>query len=221
MLSVYRGGNLTVSSRIILVDDHRILLDAIKNLIEPEFQVVGTFEDCQTLLEEAPELRPDVIVLDIGMPGIDGITAGGELKKLLPKTKLIFLTTYDDMEMAADAFRLGASGYVLKSSAAADLVNAVREVLRGGYYASPILTEGMTGSFVRAFKCMESPHQLTLRQKSVLRLLADGKTMTEAARLLNISRRTVAFHKYTMMDQLNIRSTAELILYANSHLHGI
>lgn len=207
-----------MSTRIILVDDHRLLLDAIKNLVEPEFEVVGTFEDSRSLLEMAPGLRPDIVVLDIGMPGMSGITAGEELKKLLPKTKLIFLTMCHDMDTAAEAFRLGASGYILKNAAGKELIGAIREVVRGGYYASPVLTEGMIGSFVHAFKHMKSPHKLTSRQKAVLQLLADGMSMKEVAAVLNITPRTVAFHKYSMMEQLNIKSNAELMTFAISHL---
>ena len=205
-------------TRILLVDDHRILLDALKTLVEPEFEVVGVFEDCQTLLERAPELCPDVIVIDIGMPLINGLTAGEELKKLLPKTKLIFLTANHDLDTAAEAFRLGASGYILKNAAGTELIRAIREVVRGGYYASPVLTEGMVGSFVQAFKRMKSPHNLTSRQKEVLQLLAEGKSMKEVANVLSITPRTVAFHKYSMMQQLSIKSNAELMAFAVSHL---
>jgi len=207
-----------LNTRIILADDHRILLDAIKNLVEPEFEVVGVYEDGQSLIKQAPQLHPDIIVLDIGMPGINGITAAEELKKLLPKTRLIFLTMCQDLDTVAEAFRLGASGYVLKTAAGTELIHAVREVARGGYYASPVLTEGMTGSFVQAFKHMKKPHELTSRQMEVLQLLAEGMSMKEVARSLQITPRTVAFHKYTIMDQLHIKSNAELINFASSHL---
>jgi len=205
-------------TRIILVDDHRILLDALKSLVEPEFEVVGMFEDCQSLLAGASELHPDIIVLDIGMPVMNGLSAGEHLKKLLPKTKLIFLTAYQDLETAAQAFQLGASGYVLKVAAGTELIAAIREVVRGGFYASPVLTEGMIGSFVRAFKQMKSPYNLTSRQKEVLKLLAEGFSMKAVGENLNITRRTVAFHKYTMMEQLNIKTNAELMNFALSHL---
>jgi len=204
--------------RIVLVDDHRILLDAIKSLVEPEFEVVGTFEDGQTLLEQAPKLRPDVIVLDIGMPMMSGLSAGQQIKKLLPKTKLMYLTMNHDVDTAAEAFRLGASGYILKSAAGTELLQAIREVLRGGYYASPVLTEGMVGSFVQAFKHMKSPYDLTSRQKEVLQLLAEGRSMKAVANILDITPRTVAFHKYSMMEHLNIKSNAELMAFAMSHL---
>ena len=205
-------------ARIILVDDHKILLDALKRLVEPEFDVVATFEDCKTLLEQASELRPDIVVLDIGMPVMNGLSAGVHLKKLVPKTRLIFLTASQDIDTAAEAFKLGASGYVLKVAAGAELIKAIREVVRGGFYASPVLTKGMIGSFVRAFKEMKSEHNLTSRQKEVLKLLAEGYSMKAVAQALNISPRTVAFHKYTIMDQLNIKTNAELINYALSHV---
>jgi len=208
-------------NRIILVDDHRILLDAVKSLIEPEFEVVGTFEDGLSLLEKGPALRPDVIILDIGMPTMNGISAGEELKKRLPKTKLIFLTMNHDLDTAGEAFRLGASGYVLKNAAGTDLIGAIREVLRGGYYASPALTKGVIGSFVQAFKNRKSPHKLTTRQRAVLQLLAEGRSMKQVAQVLNISSRTVAFHKYSMMEQLDIKSNAELMSFALNNLSPI
>lgn len=205
-------------SRLVLVDDHGILLDALKTLIEPEFEVVGTFQDAQTMLENIAGLRPDIIVLDISMPIMDGLSAAEHLKKLLPKTKLVFLTSFVDRDTAAEAFKLGASGYVLKAAAGTELLKALREVDRGGYYASPVLTDGMVGSFVKAFKQMKSPHDLTPRQREVLKLLAEGKSMKSVGQALNITPRTVAFHKYTIMEHLNIKTNAELINYALSHL---
>lgn len=207
-----------MKTRIVLVDDHRVLLDALRNLVEPEFEVVGLFEDCRSLLKQAAILQPDIAVLDIGMPLMNGLSAGKHLRQILPRTKLIFLTANEDLETAAEAFQIGASGYVLKASAGSDLIEAIREVARGGYYASPVLTEGMIGSFVRTFKQMKSPHKLTPRQKEVLKLLAEGFSMKEVALTLDITPRTVAFHKYTMMDQLNINSNAELMSFAVSHL---
>ena len=206
-------------TRIILVDDHRVLLDALRSLVEPEFEVVGMFEDSRSLLAKVEELRPDIAILDIGMPLMDGLSAAEHLKKSLPKTKLIFLTASEDLETAAEAFRIGASGYVLKASAGAELIKALREVAHGGYYASQHLTDGMTGSFVRNFKQMKSPHKLTSRQREVLKLLAEGLSMKQVALTLDITPRTVAFHKYAMMEQLNIRSNAELMSYALSHLN--
>jgi DNA-binding NarL/FixJ family response regulator len=200
--------------RIILADDHTLVLDALKNLLEPEFEVVGTFNDGLSLIDSAPKLNPNVIVLDIGMPTMNGLNAGQRLKQMLPAVKLIYMTMNQDPDMAGEAFRLGASAYLLKNSAGAELLRAIREVVRGGVYVTPLMTKDMVGSFIQNLKRRKSTHRLTLRQKEVLQLLAEGRSMKEAAFILNVSPRTVAFHKYTMMDHLSIKSSAELIEYA-------
>jgi DNA-binding NarL/FixJ family response regulator len=201
-------------TRVILADDHKLVLDALKNLIEPEFEVVGAFGDGHALVEGAPELKPQVIVLDVGMPTMNGISAGQRLKQLMPNIKLIYLTMNHDPDLAAEAFRLGAKGYLLKSSAGSELVDAIRAVIRGGSYVTPLMTEDVLGSFVNHFKNLKSTNHLTLRQKEVLQLLAEGHSMKEAAYILNVSPRTVAFHKYTMMEHLRIKTSAELVQYA-------
>ena len=201
-------------ARIILADDHELLTDAIKNMLEPEYDVVGTFANGDTLVKSAPELEPDVIILDVSMPMMNGITACSQLKKSMPKVKVIFLTMNQDLDTAAEAFKSGASGVVLKTSAAAELMTAIREVLFGGYFATPSLTEGMVGSFVRNFKRMKKRRELTIRQKEVLQLLAEGYSMKQVAGMLDITTRTVAFHKYAMMEHLEIQSSAELVSYA-------
>jgi DNA-binding NarL/FixJ family response regulator len=200
--------------RIVLADDHTLILDALKNLIEPEFEVVGTFNDGQALVEGVPELNPNVVVLDIGMPTMNGLNAGQRLKQMMPMVKLVYLTMNHDPDVAGEAFRLGASGFVLKNSAATELLQAIRKVVRGGYYVTPLMTKGMDGSVVQYFKQRKAKYSLTLRQKEVLQLLAEGRSMKEVAFVLNVSPRTVAFHKYTMMEHLQIRSNAELIEYA-------
>lgn len=200
-------------TRIILADDHVLLLDAIKNLLEPEFHIVGTFPDGHALLNGAPELNPDVIVLDIGMPKMNGLSAGQRLRQVMPKVKLIYLTMNLDPDLAAEAFRLGASGYVVKNSAASELVHGIREVLRGRSYITPLMTKGMVGSFVQNIE-RKNHNKLTLRQTEVLQLLAEGRSMKEAAYILNVTPRTVAFHKYTMMEHLRLKSSAELIQFA-------
>ena len=200
--------------RVILADDHTLMLDALKNLIEPEFEVVGMFADGQALVEAAPQLNPNVIVLDISMPTMNGLNAGQRLKQMLPTTKLVYLTMNHDPDVAGEAFRLGASAFVLKHSAASELLQAIRQVVRGGYYVTPLMTKGMDGPVVQNLKQRKSKYSLTLRQKEVLQLLAEGLSMKEVAFVLNVSPRTVAFHKYTMMEHLHIRSSAELIEYA-------
>lgn len=200
--------------RVILADDHTLILDALKSLLEPEFEVVGMFADGRALMEGAAALNPNVIVLDIGMPMMNGLNAGERLKQAMPLVKLVYLTMNHDPDMAGEAFRLGASAYLLKNSAATELQNAIREVVRGGYYVTPLMTKGMDGSFVQNFKRRKSTNALTLRQKEVLQLLVEGRSMKEVAFVLKVSPRTVAFHKYTMMEHLHIRSSAELIEYA-------
>jgi len=200
--------------RVILADDHTLMLEALKYLLEPEFEVVGMFPDGLALMEGASALNPNVIVLDIGMPAMNGLNAGQRLKQALPLVKLVYLTMNHDPDMAGEAFRLGASAYLLKNSAATELQKAIREVVRGGYYVTPLMTKGMHGSYVQNFKLRKTMSPLTLRQKEVLQLLAEGRSMKEIAFVLNVSPRTVAFHKYTMMDHLHIRSNAELIEYA-------
>jgi DNA-binding NarL/FixJ family response regulator len=182
--------------------------------LEPEFEVVGTFTNGHSLVEGAPKLKPNVIVLDIGMPTMNGLNAGQKLKQLMPSVKLIYLTMNQDHDVAAEAFRLGAKGYLLKTSAASELVQAIRQVVRGTSYVTPLMTKDVIGSCVNHFKNLKNTKRLTLRQKEVLQLLAEGRSMKEAAFILHVSPRTVAFHKYTMMDHLHIKSSAELIHYA-------
>lgn len=201
-------------ARIILADDHRLMLDALKKLLEPEFEIVGTFENGQTLVEHAAELHPNVIVLDVGMPQMNGLIAGKKLKQEMPLVKLVYLTMNQDPDIAGEAFRLGASAYLLKNSSGSELVRAIGEVVRGRYYITPLMTREMDGSFVQNFKRMKSKNPLTLRQKEVLQLLAEGRSMKEVGYVLNVSPRTVAFHKYAMMDRLHISNSAALIEFA-------
>src|SRR5690349_7598867 len=201
-------------ARIVLADDHTLLLDTLKNLLQSEFEVVGTFSDGQTLVEAAPKLNPDVVVLDIGMPTMNGLNAGERLKQALPRVKLIYLTMNQDPHLAAEAFRLGASAYVLKNSAASELVLSIHEALLGRSYVTPLMTKGLMDSFVQNPKQGGNHHHLTLRQKEVLQLLAEGHSMKEAAYILGVTPRTVAFHKYTMMEQLRVKTSAELIRFA-------
>ncbi len=200
--------------RVILADDHALLLDAVKNLIEPEFEVVGTFTDGLSLVENASELNPTVIVLDIAMPLMNGLSAGQALKQKLPLVKLVYLTMNQDPDLAGEAFRIGASAFLLKHSAGSELLRALREVARGGYYVTPLMTKDMDGSFVQNLKQRKSKSPLTLRQREVLQLLAEGRSMKQVAFVLKVSPRTVAFHKYTIMDHLHIKSNAQLIEYA-------
>ena len=199
--------------RALLADDHTILLEALTTILEPEVEVVGTANDGRSLLKIAAELKPSVIVLDISMPLMNGLDAGRRLKNLLPDVKLIYLTMSRDPDVAAEAFRVGASGYVLKSSAASELRQAIREVLLGRSYVTSQITGGMIGAFIRQVQHPERV-RLTARQREILQLLAEGRSMKEVASMLSIATRTVAFHKYQMMEQLQLKTSAQLIHFA-------
>jgi DNA-binding NarL/FixJ family response regulator len=201
-------------TRVILADGHTLVLEALKNLLEPEFEVLGIFTDGHALVKAAPKLNPDVVILDIEMPTMNGLNAGQRLKYLMPSVKLIYLSMNQDPDIACEALRLGASAYLVKNSSASELVHAIHEVARGGSYFSPLMMKGMLGSFIQDLKPGKSRNRLTLRQKEVLQLLAEGRSMKEAAYKLNVTPRTIAFHKYRMMAQLRIKSSAELIQFA-------
>ena len=199
--------------RVLLADDHALVLGAFEKLLAEEFDIVGQVADGRALVAEAEKLKPDVIVLDISMPLLNGLEAGRQIKQKLRDVKLIFLTMNEDSDLAAEAFRSGASGYLLKRSAASELSTAIREVMQGRSYVTPLITEGLVGSLQQTEE-RKSGHELTARQREVLQLLAEGQSMKEVASVLNVTPRTVAFHKYRMMEQLKVKSTAELVQYA-------
>jgi DNA-binding NarL/FixJ family response regulator len=197
--------------RILMADDHLMLLEAFKALLEPDFEVVGTVTDGRALLEEFSRLHPDVVLLDVAMPLLNGLDAGRQLKAQRRSVKLIYLTMNPDPDLAGEALRLGASGYVLKSSAAQELKQAIQEALRGRSYITPLITRDVVGSLIQ----QRTPrNELTTRQREVLQLLAEGKSMKEVAAILDLTPRTVAFHKYRMMEQLQLKSSAELVRFA-------
>lgn len=201
-------------SRILIADDHTLVADLCKRLLEAEFDVVGTVGDGRALLQSAVDLKPDVIVVDVAMPILNGLDAGQQVKQMVPAVKLVYLTMNPDPEVAAEAFRRGASGYLLKTCAADQMVIAVRKVLRGMSYLSPQLSEETVSYLRKQSMLQEEQERLTERQREVLQLLAEGKVMKEVAGVLNLTTRTVAFHKYRIMEVLGARSTAELVRYA-------
>ncbi len=199
--------------RVLLADDHTLVLGAFEKLLASECEIVGQVSDGRALVSAAEQLKPDLIVLDIAMPLLNGLEAGRQIKQKLRNVKLVFLTMNEDADLAAEAFRSGASAYLLKRSAASELSIAIHEVMQGRSYVTPLVTEGLVGSLLNADE--RGPGQeLTPRQREVLQLLAEGRSMKEVASVLNLTPRTVAFHKYRMMEQLNIKSTAELVQYA-------
>jgi DNA-binding NarL/FixJ family response regulator len=200
--------------RVLLADDHRLLREAFTQLLEPSCEVVGAVADGRALLAAADDLRPDVIVLDLAMPLLNGLEAARQLRRTMPETAIIVLTINEDPDLAAEAIRAGASGYVLKNSAAAELIQAINEAMEGRSYITPLVAKGLVDSLARNAGHTEAPALASIRQREVLQLLADGNSMKEIASILKIKPRTVAFHKYTMMKQLGARSTAELVKYA-------
>ncbi len=199
--------------RVILADDHTILTEAFRKLLETHCDVVASVSDGHALLDIAPALRPDVVVLDIAMPLLNGLEAGRRIKELVPTIKLIFLTMNEDPDLAVEAIRIGASGYLLKKSAASELFKAIQAALRGKSYVTPQIAKGMEEAFIRDPEGKKH-YSLTSRQREVVQLLAEGKSMKEAADILNVATRTIAFHKYRVMEDLKLKTTAELIQFA-------
>jgi len=199
--------------RVLLADDHNLLLGAFEKLLSPECEIVGSVSDGRSLVVEAQRLKPDVVVLDIGMPLLNGLDAGRQIKQLQKSIRLVFVTMNEDSDLAAEAFRAGASAYLLKRSAASELLVAIREVMKGRSYVTPLITQGLVGSFLDAANQKPS-HDLTPRQREVLQLLAEGKTMKEAATLMGISTRAAESHKYEIMRLLGVKTTTALIKYA-------
>jgi DNA-binding NarL/FixJ family response regulator len=200
--------------RVLLADDHQLLREAFTRLLESDCDVVGSVADGRALLSAALSLRPDIVILDIAMPLLNGLDAARKLRRDMPEVKVIFLTMSEDSDVAAEAFRVGASGFLLKNSAASELLQAIREVARGRSYVTPLATRGLIGTFLQKPDPAVKAAELSPRQREVLQLLAEGYTMKEVARILKITPRTVAFHKYSMMEALGIGSNAELIQFA-------
>jgi DNA-binding NarL/FixJ family response regulator len=197
-----------------VADDHRLLREAFVKLLEPDCDVVGAVADGRALLEAAPRLRPDIVVLDIAMPQLNGLDAARQLKRVMPGVKVIFLTVNEDPDLAAEAFRAGGSGFVLKNSAASELLQAIQDVSQGRSYVTPLATRDMVDTLLRRPESAGEAHELSPRQREVLQLLAEGRTMKEIANILKITARTVAFHKYSMMQALGIKTSAGLIQFA-------
>jgi DNA-binding NarL/FixJ family response regulator len=203
--------------RLLLADDHTLIAEGCKSFLEPEFEVVAVVNDGRKLLAAAAELKPDVVILDIAMPQLNGLDAGEQLKHSHRSIKLVYLTMHLEPEVAAEAFRRGASAYVLKHSAAEELVTAVRAVLKGESYITPLMTKDTVNYLLRSGSAFSEEKRITRRQSEVLQLLAEGKSMKEIADILSLKPGTVAFHKYKIMESLGLRTNAELLRYALEH----
>lgn len=202
--------------RIILADDHVMLMEAFEGLLSDQYQIVDKVADGRSLIEATERLKPDVIVADVSMPLLNGLDAARQIKISMPDVKIIFLTVSQESDLVTEAFQCGASGYVLKNSAASELIEAIEQALRGRSYVTPLVTKGMVNAFIKGPKTGQTSARLTRRQREVIQLLAEGNSMKQVANILQISPRTVAFHKYRSMEELQIHSNAELIRFAIS-----
>jgi len=202
-------------TRILLADDHVVLTDMLVNLLAQHFEVIGVAHDGRSLIAKAKLERPDVVVTDISMPDLNGIDAARTLRKEATSSKLLFLSMYADLPLVEEAFRAGASGYVLKICGADELIKAIQCVAKGATYITPLLAGDLISTLLTAGpQHGNGETALTLRQREVLQLLAEGKTMKQVATQLGISTRTTESHKYEIMRQLGVQNTAELIRYA-------
>jgi DNA-binding NarL/FixJ family response regulator len=209
--------NRNSRARILIADDHRLLADACQKMLEPEFEVVGVGTDGRWLVEAAIELKPDLAIVDISLPQLNGLDASLQIKRKRCSVKILFLTMDPDPELAAEAFRRGASGYVLKHSGAEELLTAIRKIMRGESFLSSKITQDTMTYLLRHSESVNQEKQITSRQVEILQLLAEGQSMKQIAATLRLSPGTVAFHKYNLMEKLGTANNADLFRYAIKH----
>lgn len=205
---------MKIRPTVIIADDHTLVAQACKKLLEREFDVIAIVGDGRTLVRKAVEMKPNAIVVDIHMPLLNGLDAGQQICKLLPEVKLLYVTMNPDPELAGEAFKRGATGYLLKSCAALEVLTALRSVLEGGVFISPIIMREAIASIPTESQTTPGAELLTERQREVLQLLAEGRPMKQVADILNLTTRTVAFHKYRIMEALNLGRDAGIVRYA-------
>jgi DNA-binding NarL/FixJ family response regulator len=203
--------------RILLADDHPLICAGFQKLLEPHYEVVGCVKDGLALLEAVEELKPDVVLVDIGMPLLNGLDAAREIRKREPRMKLIFLTINSDADIAVQALKVGACGYLLKTSESSELLRAVHDVVQGLLYVTPQINRAIEENFIRDPNRMPRSKHLTSRQCEVLQMLAEGRSMKEIAYILRIAHRTVRFHKSQIVEELGITTNSELVQYAIKH----
>lgn len=199
---------------ILIADDHSLMCAGLQKILEPEFEVIASVSDGRSLVKTALEVKPDVVLADVAMPLLNGLDAGRELKRLMPRVKLIYLTMNKAPEIATQALRIGASGFLLKNSQGEELLHAIRAALRGTTYVTPQIREDLEEMFIRDPRSLDRPNHLSARQREVLQMLAEGRPMQEVATALQITRRTVRFHKQQIMEELGLRTNSELVQYA-------
>lgn len=204
--------------RVLLADDHTLVLEGLARILEPHFEVVGAAENGRDALRMAGDLKPDVALLDISMPMLNGIDAARQLPGEAPDAKIVFITMHEDADYIGEAFRAGGSGYVLKRSAGTELISAIHEVLHGRHYLTPLAEPEALRPFQRRGREFHKlATALTARQREVLQLVAEGRAVKEIAAILEVSAKTVEFHKTALMERLRIHTTAELTRYAIEH----
>jgi len=204
--------------RVLLADDHALVLEGFKKLLEEHCQVVGTVEDGRSLLDAAKRLRPDIVVMDISMPQLNGLDAARRLRKIVPQTRLIFVTVHADPDYVNQAFKAGASAYLLKRSAGSELSQAIDAVKKGNYYVTSLIAKDLVQSAISETEPDSgSQDRLPARQREILQLVAEGLTLKEIASTLGLSPKTVEYHKAKLMEQLGLHTTAELTKYALAH----
>lgn len=203
---------------MLLADDHTVVIEGLRRVLEPECEIVGAVSDGRALLAAAERLQPDIVVADISMPLLNGIEAVRQMRKTVKNVKVVFLTMHADISYAANALEAGGSGFVLKSSAGEELLTAIREAMNGRKYVTSALSSQVLQSLAnRNSRREDDPEALTARQREVLQLVAEGKSLKEMADILHVSPRTVEFHKYRIQEVLGLRTTGELTRYAVKH----
>ncbi|OQW30257.1 MAG: DNA-binding response regulator [Nitrospira sp. SG-bin1] len=204
--------------RVLLADDHALVLEGFKKLLEEHCQIVGSAEDGRSLLDAAKRLRPDLVVLDISMPRLNGLDAARRLRKMLPQARLIFVTVHADQDYVNQAFKAGASAYLLKRSAGSELLQAIDAVMKGNYYVTSLIAKNLVQSAISDTEPdTDGEGRLPVRQREILQLVAEGLTLKEIASTLGLSPKTVEYHKSKLMEQLGLHTTAELTKYALAH----
>jgi DNA-binding NarL/FixJ family response regulator len=209
-----RAAPRLLTTKVLLADDHEVVAQGLESLLKKSFDLVGVVHDGRALLDAAEKLHPDVIVTDISMPGLNGLDAIRQIRERRPVAKIVVLTMHRDTQLAVEAFQAGASGYVLKVSPAEELVRAIAEVAQGRGYVTTLLAKDLITILLEARGPTAGAQPLTSRQREVLQLIAEGRTMKEVASILNISARTAESHKYEIMKVLGLETTAALIQYA-------